>query len=132
MSHRSWSAPTAWRSPWQSSSNCSKPGFVPRTRRPRSGPARAGGWARWEAPRGTLFHEYAFDEEGRCLEANLVIPTAQNLANLEADLKAYAPGLVDREVSAIEQALKILVRAYDPCISCSTHVIRLDREPSTP
>ena len=85
-----------------------------------------------EAPRGTLFHEYAFDGEGRCLEANLVIPTAQNLANIEADLKAYTPGLVDREESAIEQALEILVRAYDPCISCSTHVIRLDREPAIP
>jgi len=85
-----------------------------------------------EAPRGTLFHEYAFDGEGRCLEANLVIPTAQNLGNIEADLKAYAPGLVNRDESAIEQALEILVRAYDPCISCSTHVIRLDREPSIP
>ena len=61
-----------------------------------------------------------------------MIPTAQNLGNIEADLKAYAPGLVDRDESAIEQALEILVRAYDPCISCSTHVIRLDREPSIP
>ncbi|MCF8062781.1 MAG: Ni/Fe hydrogenase subunit alpha [Deltaproteobacteria bacterium] len=84
-----------------------------------------------EAPRGTLFHEYAFDDQGRCLEANLVIPTAQNLGNLEEDLRSYAPGLVDQEESVIERALEVLVRAYDPCISCSTHVVRLERDPST-
>lgn len=79
-----------------------------------------------EAPRGTLFHEYAFDRNGQCLEANLVIPTAQNLGNLEADMRAYTPGLLDREETDIANALEVLVRAYDPCISCSTHVIRLD------
>ena len=77
-----------------------------------------------EAPRGTLFHEYAFDDEGKCLEANLVIPTAQNLGNLEADMWAYTPGILDRKEEEITHALEILVRAYDPCISCSTHVIR--------
>jgi coenzyme F420-reducing hydrogenase alpha subunit len=81
-----------------------------------------------EAPRGTLFHEYAFDGEGRCLEANMVIPTAQNLGNIDADLRAYTPGLLDREPPDIERALEVLVRAYDPCISCSTHVVRLDRD----
>ena len=81
-----------------------------------------------EAPRGTLFHEYAFDEDGTCLEANLVIPTAQNLANLEADMGAYTPGILDLDEATIAHQLEILVRAYDPCISCSTHVIRLDEE----
>ena len=81
-----------------------------------------------EAPRGILFHEYAFDDQGKCMEANLVIPTAQNLANLEADMRVYTPGIVDREETDIAHALEILVRAYDPCISCSTHVIRLDRK----
>ncbi len=80
-----------------------------------------------EAPRGTLFHEYSFDEEGKCLEANLVIPTAQNLGNLEADMRAYTPGILERDEAAIESALEVMVRAYDPCISCSTHVIRMDR-----
>ena len=94
--------------------------------RPRSGR----GVGAVEAPRGTLFHEYAFDDEGKCLEANLVIPTAQNLGNLEADMWAYTPGILDRKEEEITHALEILVRAYDPCISCSTHVIRLDRETS--
>jgi coenzyme F420-reducing hydrogenase alpha subunit len=81
-----------------------------------------------EAPRGTLFHEYAFDAEGICTEANLVIPTAQNLANLEADMRAYLPGIVDASEHELTRQLEMLTRAYDPCISCSTHVIDLSNQ----
>jgi len=77
-----------------------------------------------EAPRGILFHEYAYDVNGACNSANLVIPTAQNLGNLEADMRAYAPGIVYQDEKSIAHALEMLVRAYDPCISCSTHVIK--------
>jgi coenzyme F420-reducing hydrogenase alpha subunit len=79
-----------------------------------------------EAPRGTLFHEYTFDDEGICTHANLVIPTAQNLANLEADMRAYIPGIFDAPEEELTRQLEILTRAYDPCISCSTHVIDLE------
>jgi len=90
--------------------------------RPRSG----SGIGAVEAPRGTLFHEYAFDHDGTCVEANLVIPTAQNLGNLEADMRAYTPDIMDQEENQIAHSLEVLVRSYDPCISCSTHVIRLE------
>lgn len=79
-----------------------------------------------EAPRGTLFHEYAYDANGTCTDANLIIPTAQNLGNLEADMRAYTPELLGQAEAAITRALEMLVRAYDPCISCSTHVMRID------
>jgi sulfhydrogenase subunit alpha len=78
-----------------------------------------------EAPRGTLFHEYEYDANGRCTAVNQVIPTAQNLGNLEADLRAYATSISDGSVAAIEDQLSMLVRAYDPCISCSTHLVKL-------
>ncbi|MFW6373203.1 MAG: Ni/Fe hydrogenase subunit alpha [Thermodesulfobacteriota bacterium] len=78
-----------------------------------------------EAPRGILFHEYQYDEEGKCLSANMVIPTAQNLANLEADMRAYVPAIAGQSKEIITHRLEMLVRAYDPCISCSTHVIDL-------
>lgn len=78
-----------------------------------------------EAPRGILFHEYEYDQEGKCLSANHVIPTAQNLANLETDMRAFAPRIIDAEDKVIAHQLEMLARAYDPCISCSTHVIRL-------
>ena len=78
-----------------------------------------------EAPRGILFHEYDYDDEGKCLSANMVIPTAQNLANLEADMRAYVPAIAGKPKETITHRLEMLVRAYDPCISCSTHVIDL-------
>jgi sulfhydrogenase subunit alpha len=89
-------------------------------------PCAGGGVGAVEAPRGILFHEYEYDEKGKCLSANLVIPTAQNLGNLEADMRAFTPGVLHQEEGAIAHALEMLVRAYDPCISCSTHVVRLE------
>lgn len=74
-----------------------------------------------EAPRGLLIHEYEFDERGRCTKANCVIPTGQNLANLDADLHGYAAQIADRPEAEIRHGLEMLVRAYDPCISCSAH-----------
>jgi len=85
---------------------------------------RAGaGAAAVEAPRGVLFHEYHYDDNGRCTFVNQIIPTAQNLANLEADLHAYAAAGIDGDVSVVSTRLSMLVRSYDPCISCSTHLI---------
>ena len=83
-----------------------------------------------EAPRGTLFHEYHYDESGICQWANQVIPTGQNLANLDADMRAIVPSIADSEEDFIRRRLETLVRAYDPCISCSAHVVRVEREGS--
>jgi coenzyme F420-reducing hydrogenase alpha subunit len=73
-----------------------------------------------EAPRGTLYHHYVI-RNGYISEANCVIPTAQNLANIEADMRALVPGLLAKSDQEIRQYLEMLVRAYDPCISCSAH-----------
>jgi coenzyme F420-reducing hydrogenase alpha subunit len=80
-----------------------------------------------EAPRGTLIHEYHYDEEGVCSFANHLIPTAQNLASIQADLKKLIEPIVDRDREHIQKMLEMLVRAYDPCISCSTHSIVLEK-----
>lgn len=74
-----------------------------------------------EAPRGILFHRYAFDEDGRCMFANMCIPTNQNHGNIQRDFEALVPQILDREQDEIRHTLEMLVRAYDPCISCSTH-----------
>lgn len=79
-----------------------------------------------EAPRGVLFHEYGYDADGLCTTANHVIPTAQNLANLEADMRHYVPLLVTETEEIVQHRLEMLVRAYDPCISCSTHMVYLN------
>ncbi len=74
-----------------------------------------------EAPRGTLLHDYEYDADGRCLNVNLIVPTAQNLANLEADMRTFVPLILSETRSAIALRLEMLARAYDPCISCSVH-----------
>ena len=76
-----------------------------------------------EAPRGALFHEYQYGTDGKCLAANMVIPTAENLANLEADMRAYMPFIIEQSKESITHHLEMLARGYDPCISCSTHAI---------
>lgn len=78
-----------------------------------------------EVPRGLLFHDYSIDEAEKVTAANFVIPTNQNTANLELDLKALVPTLLDRPQAEIQKALEMLVRAYDPCISCSTHALEI-------
>ncbi len=81
-----------------------------------------------EVPRGTLFHEYAFDSKGRVESANLIIPTGQNLANIESDMRTMTQQLVKNgaKKAEITSQLEMLVRAYDPCISCATHFLEVE------
>ena len=93
---------------------------------PKRAPRKGAGTAAIEAPRGALIHSYAFDASGRCRAADIVTPTAINQAAMEQDLLALAQtmgGAADeRELTA---ALERLVRAYDPCISCAVHLIKI-------
>ncbi len=74
-----------------------------------------------EVPRGILVHDYTLNDEGICTKANCVIPTNQNHANIQKDMEEFVPQLLDKPEKEIELNLEMLVRAYDPCISCSTH-----------
>lgn len=76
-----------------------------------------------EVPRGILFHDYTINDLGNCVKANCIIPTNQNHGNIQLDMEALGPTLVDRPEKEIELTLEMLVRAYDPCISCSTHYL---------
>ena len=87
---------------------------------------RAGrGSASVEVPRGILFHEYEYNRDGECVWANCVIPTNQNHANIQKDMEAFVPQIKDHGEKEIELMVEMLVRAYDPCISCSTHCVFL-------
>ncbi len=88
-------------------------------------PAAGEGASAVEAPRGILFHRYAFDEKGVCQSANLCIPTNQNHGNLQKDIESLVPGLLHLGQDEIRLRLEMLVRAYDPCISCSTHFLKV-------
>ncbi len=78
-----------------------------------------------EVPRGILFHDYTYNEKGVCTKANCVIPTNQNHGNIELDMKALVPKIMDKTPKEIELTLEMLARAYDPCISCSTHAVKV-------
>ena len=78
-----------------------------------------------EAPRGILFHDYKYDEDGILTEANCIIPTNQNHNNIQKDMEALVPLILNRPEDEVRHTLEMLVRAYDPCISCSAHVLNV-------
>lgn len=76
-----------------------------------------------EVPRGILYHCLDFDSDGRIIRADCVIPTSQNHANIFHDIEDLALFCVEQGKTDAETELlaEMLVRAYDPCISCSVH-----------
>ncbi|MEO8625788.1 MAG: nickel-dependent hydrogenase large subunit, partial [Candidatus Limnocylindrales bacterium] len=84
--------------------------------------AGAAGWAT-EAPRGLLFHHYEIDERGLVASAQIVPPTSQNQAAIEADLTSFAPSVLALPHAEATLRLEQLIRSYDPCISCATHFL---------
>ncbi len=78
-----------------------------------------------EAPRGLLIHDYTYDADGKIEKANLIIPTNMNYINVEKDMAAYLPLIIDKSEDEIRLAMEMLIRAYDPCISCSTHFLNV-------
>ncbi|MDH3973831.1 MAG: Ni/Fe hydrogenase subunit alpha [Deltaproteobacteria bacterium] len=81
------------------------------------------GAAGTEAPRGTLFHSYTVDEKGIVTDADVITPTAINLENMEKDIRAATEmGISDPE-EELKLKLEKVARAYDPCISCSVHLV---------
>jgi len=79
-----------------------------------------------DVPRGILFHNYVIDDQGLIQGANCVIPTNQNHGNIQADMEALLPQILDQPQEQITHTLEMLVRAYDPCISCSTHLLNVE------
>jgi coenzyme F420-reducing hydrogenase alpha subunit len=90
------------------------------------GPANAA-WAT-EAPRGLIFHAYELDERGLVARAQIVPPTSQNQAAIEADLAAFAPAVLGLPRPEAVVRIEQLIRSYDPCISCATHFLDLSLE----
>ncbi len=87
------------------------------------------GTAAMEVPRGTLFHSYEINEEGHITDADIITPTAQNLAQVESDIAKTVQTWLDSNKDGgderLRKNLEMVARAYDPCISCSTHLVDL-------
>lgn len=86
------------------------------------------GWSATEAPRGLIYHRYQVDESGKVVFAKIVPPTSQNQAQIEADLRDWIPRILSDSESAMAHECECLIRNYDPCISCSTHFLKLTIE----
>lgn len=85
------------------------------------------GYGCTEAPRGMLWQRYEMDERGRVKSVRIVPPTSQNQARIEDDLRysleKFGLGKPDDELRAYSE---MLIRNYDPCISCSTHFLTMN------
>jgi sulfhydrogenase subunit alpha len=87
-------------------------------------PKAGTGTAVTEAPRGLLFHSYTYDEEGRIVAADVITPTALNAASIEHHIRRAVEQSPEKDAAALTRKLEMIVRAYDPCISCSVHLVR--------
>lgn len=80
-----------------------------------------------EAPRGTLYHKVVLGADGRIREGEVIVPTGQNQINIERDIgrlieEKIAEGMA-REKMGFE--MEKLIRAYDPCMSCAAHFLKV-------
>jgi len=76
-----------------------------------------------EAPRGTLIHDYETDENGIVTDVNLIVGTTHNNAPINMSVKRAAMDLIKdgKYDQGILNRVEMAIRAYDPCLSCSTH-----------
>ncbi len=88
---------------------------------------RAGvGYGCSEAPRGVLVHRYRIDERGLIQDAKIVPPTSQNQKIIEDDLLRFITKNIDLPPDKLTRQAEQAIRNYDPCISCATHLLKLD------
>ena len=100
---------------------------VPASPDVRVTPRRGVGYGCTEAPRGLLWHRYELNDAGDVDKATIIPPTSQNQARIEQDLheSLQVYGL-DRSDDEIRLFSEKIIRNYDPCISCSTHFLKVD------
>ena len=88
-------------------------------------PKRARGIGIIEAPRGTLFHAVTLTEEGKVERSKVIVPTGQNQIGIEAAIKDWVSKNTDKSKEELSQEIQQIIRAYDPCMSCATHFLKL-------
>ena len=93
----------------------------------RSFAIKAGeGYSITEAPRGVLYHKYSVNSQGIIEEADIVTPTAHNVANMEQDLYQFIPEILGFSDDEITLKCEMAIRNYDPCFSCSAHFLKVN------
>ena len=78
-----------------------------------------------ECPRGTLYHFYELDDKGRIVAADMITPSAQNTSRIELDIREVVGQSQANEPAILQENLETLIRAYDPCNTCATHMVSI-------
>lgn len=79
-----------------------------------------------EAPRGTLFHHYAINDDDTIKMANLIVSTTNNNEPMNRSVNMVAKKMMNGQAEITEgmkNAVEVAIRAYDPCLSCATHAL---------
>jgi sulfhydrogenase subunit alpha len=84
------------------------------------------GCAITEAPRGILYHRYRVNREGMIQSAVIIPPTSQNQKIMEEDLTEWAGRYLNLPDEKLRWRCEQAIRNYDPCLSCSTHFLKLE------
>jgi coenzyme F420-reducing hydrogenase alpha subunit len=79
-----------------------------------------------EAPRGTLYHKLVVDDKGIVERGEVIVPTGQNQIAIEYDLKQYIQDHLDMPRETLSLECEKIIRAYDPCMSCGSHFLKLE------
>ena len=79
-----------------------------------------------EAPRGTLYHKVVLGADGTIKDGEVIVPTGQNQINIERDVGTLVERLLPTmDKAQIEMEIEKLIRAYDPCMSCAAHFLKV-------
>ena len=91
-------------------------------------PKKSTGVGVMEAPRGTLYYRLDLDDKGVVTFADLCIPTQQNVISMEKTIGAYVENLLKKGLGKKDIMFEVekMIRAYDPCMSCAAHFLRID------
>ena len=78
-----------------------------------------------EAPRGTLLHDYRVNEDGLITQANLIVSTTHNNQAMNLAIRRVALDELDGQqiTEPLLNQIEMVLRAYDPCLSCATHAL---------
>lgn len=80
-----------------------------------------------EAPRGTLYHKISLGKNGIIKEGEVIVPTNQNQINIELDIGRLVENLLpETSKEQIVFEIEKLIRAYDPCMSCAAHFLKVN------
>lgn len=88
-------------------------------------PKTATGLGIIEAPRGTLFHKVEMNAKGKVVKSKVIVPTYQNQVGIEHAIRDYVNTHVDDSKEALTRGIEMIIRAYDPCMSCATHFLKI-------